>query len=76
MRQRLAGLGVDGVQVRTFHAAALSQLRYFWPPPSGAAEILPHKAGSWARACASSGCPSRPLLRDVAAEIEWAGRRW
>jgi DNA helicase II / ATP-dependent DNA helicase PcrA len=31
MRARLASLGVEGVQVRTFHAAALRQLRYFWP---------------------------------------------
>jgi DNA helicase-2/ATP-dependent DNA helicase PcrA len=31
MRARLSSLGVEGVQVRTFHAAALRQLRYFWP---------------------------------------------
>src|SRR6195952_1639694 len=31
MRTRLRGLGVGGVQARTFHAAALRQLRYFWP---------------------------------------------
>ena len=35
MRQRLAGLGVPAVSVRTFHAAALSQLRYFWPTAVG-----------------------------------------
>lgn len=31
MRQRLAGLGVDGVQACTFHSAALRQLRHVWP---------------------------------------------
>ena len=31
MRGRLIGLGVDGVQARTFHAAALRQVRYFAP---------------------------------------------
>src|SRR6476646_11589025 len=31
MRTRLRALGVAGVQARTFHAAALRQLRYFWP---------------------------------------------
>ena len=29
MRHRLLGLGVPGAQVRTFHAAALRQLRFF-----------------------------------------------
>src|SRR3712207_1858391 len=31
MRTRLRDLGVGGVQARTFHAAALRQLGYFWP---------------------------------------------
>ena len=31
MRGRLRTLGVDGVQARTFHSAALRQARYFWP---------------------------------------------
>src|SRR6201996_1994827 len=31
MRTRLRALGVTGAQARTFHAAALRQLRYFWP---------------------------------------------
>src|SRR5581483_1657733 len=29
MRGRLRALGADGVQARTFHSAALAQLRYF-----------------------------------------------
>lgn len=31
MRARLGELGVQDVQVRTFHSAALRQLRHFWP---------------------------------------------
>src|SRR5699024_10402075 len=30
MRSRLRGLGVPAVQARTFHSAALRQLRFFW----------------------------------------------
>ncbi|MDQ4025392.1 MAG: UvrD-helicase domain-containing protein, partial [Actinomycetota bacterium] len=42
MRARLAALGADGVRARTFHAAALAQLRHLAPdePP----RILPSKA--------------------------------
>src|SRR3954454_11771151 len=35
LRGRLRGLGVGGVQARTFHAAALRQLTYFWPQVIG-----------------------------------------
>ena len=35
MRSRLRGLGVGGVQARTFHSAALRQLQYFWPRVQG-----------------------------------------
>ena len=31
LRSRLRQLGAPGVQVRTFHAAALAQLQFFWP---------------------------------------------
>src|SRR3954449_6279101 len=31
MVERLAALGLPGVVARTFHAHALSQLRFFWP---------------------------------------------
>ena len=36
MRTRLRQLGAPGVQARTFHAAALRQLRFFWPQVYGA----------------------------------------
>src|SRR5688500_8318351 len=35
MRGRLRMLGAPGVQARTFHSAALRQLRYFWPHVHG-----------------------------------------
>ena len=75
MRTRLRDLGVGGVQARTFHAAALRQLHYFWPQAIGGAapEVMPHKVS----AVAEAGGRLRlrldsPALRDLAAEIEWA----
>ena len=35
MRNRLASLGHPGVTAATFHAAALRQLRHFWPRVRG-----------------------------------------
>jgi DNA helicase-2/ATP-dependent DNA helicase PcrA len=75
MRTRLRALGVAGVQARTFHAAALRQLRYFWPrvvggPPwqlvEGKLRIVGHAAGR-----AKMGTDAA-TLRDLAGEIEWA----
>ena len=65
MRTRLRDLGVGGVQARTFHAAALRQLHYFWPQAIGGAapEVLPHKAVRRRRGrrpgCASSSTGRR-----------------
>src|SRR3954466_13784899 len=42
LRARLAHLGAVGVAARTFHSAALAQLRYFQPDWAG--RILPSKA--------------------------------
>ena len=52
MRTRLRDLGVGGVQARTFHAASLRQLHYFWPQAIGGAspEVMPHKASAVAEA--------------------------
>lgn len=36
LRTRMRALGVPNVSVRTFHAAALSQLQFFWPQLTGA----------------------------------------
>jgi DNA helicase-2/ATP-dependent DNA helicase PcrA len=76
MRGRLAQLGVPSVAVRTFHAAALSQLRYFWPTVVGGPfpTLVSSKAGLVGQACRELGVASqRTVVRDLAAEIEWAG---
>jgi DNA helicase-2/ATP-dependent DNA helicase PcrA len=75
MRTRLRGLGVPGVQARTFHAAALRQLQFFWPQAVGGAppEVVAHKAPAVAEAAGRLRLRlDRPALRDLAAEIEWA----
>lgn len=75
MRQRLRDLGVGGVQARTFHAAALSQLRYFWPRYIGGEvpNLLEHKLSFVAEAAGRLGLETdRAMRRDLAAEIEWA----
>ncbi|MFN2544605.1 MAG: UvrD-helicase domain-containing protein, partial [Actinomycetota bacterium] len=35
LKQRLARLGVEGVEARTFHSAALAQLHRLWPEHTG-----------------------------------------
>jgi DNA helicase II / ATP-dependent DNA helicase PcrA len=75
MRTRLRVLGVPGVQARTFHAAALRQLHYFWPQAIGGAspEVLPHKASVVAEAGSRLRLQlDRVAVRDIAAEVEWA----
>jgi DNA helicase-2/ATP-dependent DNA helicase PcrA len=75
MRTRLRELGVPGVQSRTFHAAALRQLHYFWPQAIGGAapEVLPHKASVVAEAGSRLRLQlDRVAVRDLAAEVEWA----
>ncbi|WP_131105409.1 ATP-dependent DNA helicase UvrD2 [Ornithinimicrobium sufpigmenti] len=75
MRTRLRGLGVQGVQARTFHAAALRQLQFFWPQAVGGAPpgVLSHKVPAVVEAAGRLRLGlDRTALRDVAAEIEWA----
>ncbi|WP_035812207.1 ATP-dependent DNA helicase UvrD2 [Jiangella gansuensis] len=75
MRGRLRTLGVDGVQARTFHSAALRQARYFWPQITGAElpEISQSKLPLVGSAAARCRVPTdRTILRDLASEIEWA----
>jgi DNA helicase-2/ATP-dependent DNA helicase PcrA len=75
MRGRLRQLGATGVQARTFHAAALRQLQYFWPKAVGGAlpRIVDRKIQVVAEAAAGCGIRlDRGELRDVTAEIEWA----
>jgi len=75
MRGRLRSLEVGGVQAQTFHAAALRQLRYFWPQAFGGLrwELLDNKFQMVSRAAHRVGLPtSKEAVRDLAAEIEWA----
>ncbi|QCX28159.1 ATP-dependent DNA helicase UvrD2 [Nocardioides jishulii] len=75
MRSRLRTLGAGGVQARTFHSAALRQLRYFWPRVHGRElpELTASKLGMLATAARRQRlAPDKALLRDIASEIEWA----
>jgi DNA helicase-2/ATP-dependent DNA helicase PcrA len=75
MAARLAGLDVTGVQVRTFHAAALRQLRHFWPRMGGGEfpDILPSKARLVAEAARRCGLATEPaMIRDLTSDLEWA----
>ncbi|MEI3849439.1 MULTISPECIES: ATP-dependent helicase [Microbacterium] len=74
LRGRLRALGVEGVAARTFHAAALSQLNYFWPSLAGAPApgIIDNKVRLLAQAADTLRIrPDTATLRDVASEIEW-----
>lgn len=75
MRTRLRQLGVQGVQARTFHAAALRQLSYFWPRVVGGAppRLQEHKAQLVAEAARRLGLSvDRVAVRDLSSEVEWA----
>jgi DNA helicase-2/ATP-dependent DNA helicase PcrA len=75
MRTRLRTMGAGAVQARTFHSAALRQVRYFWPkvyggaPPELTASKIPIVAGAARRNRVEV---SQAVLRDLASEIEWA----
>jgi DNA helicase-2/ATP-dependent DNA helicase PcrA len=77
MRTRLRALGVPNVAARTFHAAALKQLMYFWPHVLGGRfpSLLTTKTGFLGEALNRANVfavKSNSVLRDVAGEIEWA----
>lgn len=76
MRARLAALGVAGIQARTFHAAALRQLRYFAPrlfDGRQLPELVESKARLVMLAASRTGLRAdRTAARDLAGEIEWA----
>ena len=75
MRSRLRHLGAGGVQARTFHSAALRQLRYFWPRLHGSdlPALTASKIGMLAAAARRLRLETKQaMLRDLAAEIEWA----
>jgi DNA helicase-2/ATP-dependent DNA helicase PcrA len=69
------GLGLDRVQARTFHSAALRQLGHFWPAVVGGRP--PRVVGSKISLIAEAARAQRigissAELADTAAEIEWA----
>ena len=74
LRDRLHQMGISGVSVKTFHAAALSQLEYFWPQYAGvpAPPVIESKARYIVRAAESLGLMlDTAAVREVAGEIEW-----
>ncbi|GAB3487501.1 ATP-dependent DNA helicase UvrD2 [Nocardiopsis coralliicola] len=75
MRGRLRALGAPRVQARTFHAAALRQLSFFWEKAVGGPQptLLDSKIPVVARAAHGCGVDAdRTGLRDLASEVEWA----
>ena len=74
LRSRLRALGAGAVQARTFHAAAMSQLGYFWPDTVGghAPGLVESKGRVIAHAADTIGLRvDTPVLRDLAGEVEW-----
>ncbi|SDZ46088.1 DNA helicase-2 / ATP-dependent DNA helicase PcrA [Amycolatopsis xylanica] len=75
MRARLRTLGVESAQALTFHAAALRQLRYFWPRVVGGRrwDLLDNKFRYVSQAANRAKLSTETeVLRDLAGEIEWA----
>ncbi|WP_054815139.1 ATP-dependent DNA helicase UvrD2 [Nocardia arizonensis] len=79
LRGRLRELGLGGaagqVQARTFHAAALRQLKYFWPQVVGEVpwRLLDAKFPVVAKAAQREGLSTATeSVRDLLGEIEWA----
>ena len=80
LRARLAQLGgtaagLDRVQARTFHSAALRQLTHFWPQTVGGRPpaVLDSKISLLSELCRGQRVGASPAeLRDLAGEIEWA----
>ncbi len=76
LRTRLAALGVEGVEARTFHSAELSQLSRLWSSHTGEPlpEVLDHKAPLIASLANALPPPHKFLpRRELAGEI--SGRR-
>jgi DNA helicase II / ATP-dependent DNA helicase PcrA len=74
LRTRLRSLGAGGVQVRTFHSAALGQLQFFWPQLTGtsAPKLVTNKSGLIKDVLAAKRLSlTANQVRDLAAEIDW-----
>jgi DNA helicase-2/ATP-dependent DNA helicase PcrA len=78
LKARLVRLGASGVEARTFHAAALSQLGRLWPEFAGSAlpAVLESKAPLISSLANALPPPHKFLPRgELANEIEWAKNR-
>jgi len=78
LKSRLAGLGIEGVEARTFHASALRQLGTLWPRFTG--RDLPEVLNTKAQILnpIANGLPGAYRFlprRELAGEIEWAKNR-
>jgi DNA helicase II / ATP-dependent DNA helicase PcrA len=74
MRSRLASLGVQSIETRTFHSAALSQLSRSGAGPRG--QVLASKAIALRQLGNSLPRPYRfRPAADLATEVEWAKNR-
>lgn len=74
LRMRLRAMGLPPVQAKTFHAAALGQLRYFWPQVVSKRKprVLSSKGTLIADAAKQLHLKlSTDDLRQLASEIEW-----
>jgi DNA helicase-2/ATP-dependent DNA helicase PcrA len=70
-----ADIGMERVQARTFHAAALRQLKHFWPRTVGGRPpaVLDSKVSLLSEVARRLRLTvSVPELRDIASEIEWS----
>ena len=75
LRSRLLELGIPNAQVRTFHSAALRQLRFFYPQvfTNQIPTLISSKASYVAQAATQCHIDTGPdTIRDLAGEIEWA----
>lgn len=75
LRERLTMMGVARVQAKTFHAAAMRQLSYFWPKYAGDLpwQLVDGKFPLVARAARSLRIDAdKTMLADIIGEIEWA----
>jgi len=74
LRARLRSLGVQGVNAKTFHAAALAQLEYFWRDFYGieAPRVLESKSRAIGQAAETLKIRlDANTIRELASEIEW-----
>jgi DNA helicase-2/ATP-dependent DNA helicase PcrA len=78
LKTRLERLGVEGVEARTFHSAALSQLSRWWTAHTGEPlpQVLDSKAPLISSLANALPRPHRFVPRkELAGEIEWAKNR-